>query len=218
MQWINRKVLAVAVVAVAVVAGTGAAIAAGAGSAGSADNSDLKRAAAALAAKDDFAADVAKRLGATVAELEAAVTKAATSRIDAAEKSGDVTAAEADALREAVADGHLARRIALPADIAANLGTTEAKLQEAFSETHKAQAKARIDQAVADGKITKAYGDELKAMIDAGQMPGPGFGHGGRGHHGPGFGLGGHGMGGFGVPGMGGGASGMMVEPATSPI
>lgn len=206
MQWINRKVLAVAVVAVAAVAGTGAAIAAGNGAAGSGDNSDLKRAAAALAAKDDFAADVAKRLGVTVAGLEAAVTKAATSRIDAAEQAGDITAAEADALRDAVADGHLARRLALPADVAANLGTTEAKLQEAFTEAHKAQAKARVDQAVADGKITKAYGDELKAMIDAGTWSGMG----------PGFG--GHGMGGFGVPGMGGGASGMMVEPATSPI
>jgi len=219
MQWINRKLLAVAVVAVAVVGGTGAAIAAGGGSAGNGDNSDLKRAAAQITAKDELRADVAKRLGVTVAELEAAVTKAAGSRIDAAEKAGDITAAEAAALRDAVADGHLARRIALPADIAANLGTTEEKLQEAFVEAHKAQAKARIDQAVADGKITKAYGEELKAKIDAGEMPafGPGFGLGlgGRDHHGPGFG--GHGPGGFGAPGMGG-ASGMMVEPATTPI
>jgi hypothetical protein len=220
MQWINRKLLAVAVVALAVVGGTGAAIAAGGGSAGNRDNSDLKRAAAQITAKDELRADVAKRLGVTVAELEAAVTKAAGSRIDAAEKAGDITAAEADALRDAVTDGHLARRLALPADIAANLGTTEEKLQAAFVEAHKAQAKARIDQAVADGKITKAYGEELKAKIDAGEMPafGPGFGMGldGRGHHGPGFG--GHGMGGFGAPGMGGGASGMMVEPATTPI
>lgn len=215
MQWINRKLLAVALVAVAVVAGTGAAIAAGGGSAGSSDNSDLKRTAQHLAAKDDFQADVAERLGVTVAELEAAFTGAANDRIDAAEKAGDVTAAEADGLREAVTDGHLARRIALPADVAAKLGTTEEKLQEAFTAARKAQAKARVDQAVADGKITKAYGEELKAMIDAGELPGRGEGFGfGGGRHGPGFG--GHGPGGSNSPGFGGGAAGMMVEPAST--
>src|SRR3972149_4042186 len=67
------------------------------------------------------------------------------------------------ALREAAADGHVARRSARPADSAAKLGTTEVKLQEAFTAAHKAQAKARIDQAGADGKITKEYGEELKA-------------------------------------------------------
>ena len=215
MQRINRKVLAVAVVAVAVVAGTGAAIAAGGGSAGSGDNSDLKRAAQHLAAKDDFQADVAKRLGVTVAELESAFTGAANDRIDAAEKAWDVTAAEADALREAVTDGHLARRIALPADVAAKLGTTEEKLSQAFADAHKAQAKARIDQAVADGIITKEYGATLKAMIDAGELPGRGFGTGfgpGGGHH---RGFGGHGPGGFGGFGGFGADSDSAVEPAS---
>ncbi len=218
MQWINRKLLAVAVVAVAVVAGTGAAIATGGGSAGSSDNSDLKRTAQHLAAKEDFQADVSKRLGVTVAELEAAFTGSANDRIDAAEKAGDVAAAEADALRAAVTDGNLARRIALPADVAAKLGTTQEKLGQAFAEAHNAQAKARIDQAVADGKITTEYGEQLKAMIDAGEMPGRGFGPGfgpGGGHH---RGFGGHGPGGFGVPGMGSGASGVMAEPAVSPV
>ena len=215
MRTINRKLLAIAAVTVAVVVGAGAAIAAGGGSSGGSDNSGLKRAAAHIAAKDELRADLAKRLGVTVDELEAVVTGAANDRIDAAEKAGDISAAEADALREAAADGHLARRIARPADIAAKLGTTEVKLQEAFTAAHKAQAKARIDQAVADGKITKEYGEELKAKIDAGELPmrGPGFGFGG-GHHGPGFG--GHGPGGLGGPGFGGGPDGTVAPASTT--
>lgn len=210
MRGIDRKLIAVAATTVVMVVGAGAAIAAGTGSSG--DNTDLERAAAHLQAKDAFREGVAERLGVTVAQLEAAVTAAATERIAAAEKAGDITAAEADTLREAVADGHLARRIADPTLVADKLGTTEAKLQEAVTAEHKDQAKARIDQAVADGKITKEYGEELKAQIDAGEWAGHGMG--GR-HHGPGMGgHGGPGMSGHGGPGFGGSPA----APASAPL
>jgi hypothetical protein len=70
-------------------------------------------------------------------------------------------------------------------DAANRLGVAPSALSDAL----KSAFKARIDAAVADGRITKAQGDELKARIDSGGVPffggrgfrdGPhGSGHGG---------------------------------------
>jgi hypothetical protein len=71
-------------------------------------------------------------------------------------------------------------------DAANRLGVTPSALSDAL----KAAFKARIDAAVADGTITKARGDELKARIDSGDVPffgAPGF-RGGP-FHGPGHAL-----------------------------
>jgi hypothetical protein len=68
-------------------------------------------------------------------------------------------------------------------DAANRLGVQPSALSDAL----KAAFKARVDAAVADGRITKAQGDELKARIDAGDVPffgGPGFRDGP--FHGPG--------------------------------
>jgi hypothetical protein len=70
-------------------------------------------------------------------------------------------------------------------DAASRLGVQPSALSDAL----KAAFKARVDAAVADGRITKAHGDELKARIDSGDVPffgGPGF-RGGS-FHGPGHG------------------------------
>jgi hypothetical protein len=69
-------------------------------------------------------------------------------------------------------------------DAAKRLGVQPAALSDAL----KAAFKARIDAAVADGRITKERADELKARIDSGVplLPGgPGFRGGPGGHHGP---------------------------------
>jgi hypothetical protein len=71
-------------------------------------------------------------------------------------------------------------------DAANRLGVTPSALSDAL----KAAFKARINAAVADGTITKARGDELKARIDSGAVPffgAPGF-RGGP-FHGPGHAL-----------------------------
>ncbi len=79
-------------------------------------------------------------------------------------------------------------------DLAKRLGVSRDKLDESL----KSAATARVDTAVAPGRLTKAQGDELKARIAKGDGPlglGRGRGghrwreHGGRG--GPGFGPGG---------------------------
>src|SRR4029077_15242653 len=160
-----------------------------------------------------FDAAVAKSLGTTTAKTRAAVKAAATARIDAALAGDEITSddagtahaayeitpEEAATLTDALADGSFpAVRLATAAGVAKELGTTEAKLNAAYADAQKAQAKARVDQAVTDGKITESYATELKAQIDAATFPGFGAGSGGGGHgHGPG----GPGLGlGFGLP------------------
>src|SRR5690242_3511984 len=73
-------------------------------------------------------------------------------------------------------------------DVAKRLNVTPAQLKAAL----KGASDARIDAAVAAGKITKAQGDAMKARTAQGGVPffggphGDGFGHhrGGFGHHG----------------------------------
>jgi hypothetical protein len=75
-------------------------------------------------------------------------------------------------------------------DAAKRLGVTPQKLDTAL----KQALEARIDAAVAAGRITKAQGDAMKQRIESGDTPfffgggGPGYGHRGHGFGGPGFG------------------------------
>jgi hypothetical protein len=183
MRAITRRAVATGVATIALVVGVGAAYAAD-------SDDDLKRTAKQLTGKSTFEAAVAKELGTTVAKLNAAYEAAALSRIAAAEKADEITAAEADALENAVANGWLAKRIALPADVAKELGTTAEKLNDAYAAAKKAELKARVDQAVADKIITPEYGEQLKKQIDEADFAarnGKGFGHRRHGPGGPGF-------------------------------
>jgi hypothetical protein len=90
---------------------------------------------------------------------------------------------------------HAAEQKAFLDDVAKRLNVTRDQLDAAV----KGAAEARIDAAVAAGKLTKEQGDEAKKRLESGALPllglgggprgggGPGFGHGGPGH---GFGLG----------------------------
>ncbi|HWG56619.1 MAG TPA: hypothetical protein VNT58_08895 [Gaiellaceae bacterium] len=75
-------------------------------------------------------------------------------------------------------------REAIVADVAKELGTTPAKVTAAFRQA----LLNRVDAAVADGRLTKEQGAELKERIRSDALPlfggrGLGFGdHGGRGH------------------------------------
>ena len=78
-------------------------------------------------------------------------------------------------------DGSLpAGRLALAADVAKALDTTVAKLNTAYSDARKAEAKQRVDAALAAGNITEKYATELKAEIDDATFPGFGPGGGRR--------------------------------------
>jgi hypothetical protein len=174
------------VTALALMVGVGTAIAASGGG-------GLKQEAARIADRAGMEAAVAKNLGTTAAKLNAAIKAAATARIDAALAADEITATEAATLKDALADGMPAMRLATAAGVAKALGTTEAKLNAAYSDAQKAQAKARVDEALKAGNITEKYATELKAKIDAATFPG--FGAGGMGRHGGPGGPGGHGMG-----------------------
>jgi hypothetical protein len=67
---------------------------------------------------------------------------------------------------------------AIVADVAKQLGVDPAKVDAALEQA----LENRVDPAVADGRITKAQGAELKARIASGDVPLVGFGV--RGHHG----------------------------------
>ena len=197
MKITKVRMLFATVAALALMVGVGSAIAASGGG-----GKDLKRTAAHITGKANFEAAVAKNLGTTTAKLNAAVTAAAKANIAAALAADDITAAEAETLNDALAEGTIpAMRLATAAGVAKALDTTEAKLNAAFSSAAKAQATARVDQALKDGKITDAQATEMKAQIADAEFPGfgargPGHGHGGHGGHG---GPGGGGMG-FGPP------------------
>ena len=197
MRLTKMRLLLAAAASLVLVVGAGAAFAA-------TGSGDLKQEATRLAARSTFDASVAKSLGTTTAKLNAAIKSAASDRIDAALAADEITATEAETLKEALQDGTLpAGRLALAADVAKALDTTVAKLNTAYSDARKAQAKARVDEALAAGNITEKYATELKAQIDDATFPGFGAGFGGRGHHGGGFGgFGGSGFG-FGPPDLG---------------
>ena len=80
-------------------------------------------------------------------------------------------------------------------DAAEQLGVESTELADALEQA----LENRVDEAVADGRLTKEQGEELKARIAAGEAPllglrggGPGFGHHERAFgFGAGFGWGG---------------------------
>ena len=109
-------------------------------------------------------------------------------------------------------------RLATAAGVAKQLDTTEAKLNAAYSDAQKAQAKARVDEALKAGNNTEKYASELKAKIDAATFPG--FGAGGMGHHrGPGGPRGHGGSDGLGMgfgPGFGAAPPAAGASPSSS--
>lgn len=156
------------VAALVLVVGVGSAAAAGGDRPGA-----LKQQAALIADQKAFEAAVAKNLGTTVATLRAAIKTSAAAQIDAALADKDITSDEADTLKGALDDGTLpAARLVTAAGVAKALGTTVDKLNAAYSDARKAQVKARVDQAVKDGKITQSFADQLKAKIDDATFPG----------------------------------------------
>src|SRR4029450_1469046 len=91
-----------------------------------------------------------------------------------------------------LADSRSAESQAIVNDAAKSLGVEPSKLEAALKKAFE----DRIDAAVADGRLTKEQGQELKKRIEAGDFPlfgapafGPGFGtahpffHGDRTHH-----------------------------------
>jgi len=111
--------------------------------------------------------DLANALGITVDELNAAYTKAYEAALSQAVEKGLITQAQADDLKTrgyafpfgARWSGWLSQNgIDFQALLAKELGITVEKLQAAYQEAFY----ARIDQGVADGRLTAEQADQLK--------------------------------------------------------
>jgi hypothetical protein len=122
---------------------------------------------------------------------------------DTAPPTAEAREARHNAMRTAFAE-RLAAELDLPADrVQEAIETVTDELRAEHREARLAALDARLDQAVADGRLTQEQADAIRAAAESGVGP-----LGGRGGHGLGHGRGrgGHG-GGFG-PGFGGGPGG----------
>jgi polyhydroxyalkanoate synthesis regulator phasin len=149
----------------------------------------------------DLLTPAAKSLGVSVDALKKAILDDAKTRIDAIVKAGDLHDDQAaDIKDDLAASPERAIGLTTATGVARNLGTTKAKLDDAFRAARKADMVARIDQAVKDNRITADRAKSIKDMLEAVPLPGykAGFGIGGlRG----GFGMGMHGGFGMGMQG-----------------
>ena len=135
--------------------------------------------------KSALVTEAAKQLNVARSSVVAAIRKSANVQIDAAREDGDIDADRAALLRNEVEDNlSFAYRLSRASQVAANLGITTAKLNDEFRDARRALALARIDRALANGRITAAQAAELKRRLEDADLPGyKGFGL---------FGFGGH--------------------------
>jgi hypothetical protein len=150
-------------------------------------------------ASDAVVADAAKQLGVEASELDAALKKALTNRVDAAVAAGNITEAQGAAMKERIAEGEIPLVGVGPVgghhrlghhfaglDAAADyLGITEAALRTSLREGSTlaeiaeekgkpvdglkaalvAAAKADLEEAVEDGRLTEAQQAEIVAGL-----------------------------------------------------
>ncbi len=136
----------------------------------------------------------AKQLGVTRAKLKQAIVDAANTSIDEAVEDDELDADEAAELREEASDNlRVAYDLSRTRTVAASVGTSAAKLNDAFRVARRALLLAKIDRAVANGDLTEEEAAELKERLESAKLSGykragRGFGleHGSRGELGPG--------------------------------
>ena len=130
------------------------------------------------APKSVLVTGAAKQLSVTRASLVVAIRRSANTQIDAAREDGDIDAERATRLRDEVEDNlSFAYRLSRASQVAANLGITTARLNDEFRDARRALALARVDTALADGRITAAQAAELKERLADAELPGyKGFG------------------------------------------
>ena len=132
-------------------------------------------------------AQIAKDKGKSVDGLKKALSAAAKEALDNARTEGRLTQPQENALLDryqSSLDDLVNGRSPQITALAKQLEIDRAKVEAAF----KAAEVARVDQAVADGRITKAQGDAIKKRIESGGGfgLGPGFGSGHGDFDGPG--------------------------------
>jgi hypothetical protein len=123
--------------------------------------------------KVDLITPSAKTLGISVDTLKKAILDVANAKIDAAVKAEKIDEDDAADLKDDLANNpQLAIQFTSATAVAAKLGTTKAKLEEAFRAARKAAAIARIDQAVKNDRIDADDAADLKAELEDADFPG----------------------------------------------
>jgi hypothetical protein len=141
--------------------------------------------------------EAAKQLNVSRASLKAAITAAASARIDEAVEDEDIDADDAAALKEEAEDNlSTAYSLSRASKVASNLGVTTEQLNTGFRNARKALALARIDAAQETGDIDADEAADLKDELEDANLPGYKAARG--------LGLGDLGAGGLGGPGLGG--------------
>ena len=155
-----KKTIVSVLVLVTSLAAVGAAPAAtncgpGGGKAGGASTSKLVTAAA-------------SQLGVSRGTLVSAIQSSANATIDAAVASGDITSAQADDAKQAVADNlTTGYRLSTTSGVATKLGITTTALNAGFNAARKSVLNAQIDATLAAGKITSDGATAQKAKVAA---------------------------------------------------
>lgn len=131
----------------------------------------------------------AKELNVSRANLVSAIEKSAVTRIDAAVDDGDLSADRAADLKEEVQDNlNVAYSLSQTSTVASNLSITTAALNTGFKNARKTLATAKIDAALAAGRITSAEATDLKTQLGNATLSGYKAGLGGGFGGGEGFG------------------------------
>ncbi len=115
----------------------------------------------------------ATQLSVTPEVLTTAIRDSANARVDALVAAKRLGAPAATRIKARIAASlPAAMRWSKAATVATNLNITVDALHTGFRAARKALATARIDAALAAGKITQAQADRLKARLAAAKLPG----------------------------------------------
>jgi hypothetical protein len=110
----------------------------------------------------------ATQLAVSRATLVAAIQTSANATVDAAVASGDITSAQADDAKQAVADNlDYAYRLSTTSGVATKLGIAATALNSGFNAARKSVLNAQLDAAVAAGRITAEQAAAQKAQVAA---------------------------------------------------
>jgi hypothetical protein len=126
---------------------------------------------------DDLVTQAAKELGFTRTRLANAIVSSALARINDAVADGDIDADDAAAYRDrARSNLRFAYAVSRTRTVASSLGITTARLNNAFRAARKTVLLARVDAALAAGRITADDAAALRQRVNQASLPGYKYG------------------------------------------
>jgi hypothetical protein len=126
---------------------------------------------------DDLVTQAANQLGFTRTRVVNAVVSSALARINDAVADGDIDSDDAAAYRDRARNNlRFAYAVSRTRTVASSLGITTARLNNAFRAARKTVLLARIDAALAAGRITADQAATLRQRVNQASLPGYKYG------------------------------------------